>query len=664
MAFRRRGPDREIEEFRRIVEPPEKFEDGFGGKAIVGALFLGLFMLPGSMYMDLFMGRALGPAARWVTVILFAEVARRSLKDLRSQEIFILFYMTGIALGSPFEGLLWRQYLIQSDPAIGMGIAPEIPSWVAPSADVIEETGRTFLNKYWIAPIALIGFNLIISRSSSFGLGYAIYRLTAHGEKLPFPMAPVGASGILSLTEDERTGTSWRWTAFATGGVIGIAFGFIYVGIPSLTGSILGTPYQLLPMPWLDTTAMTEGLLPATPTNIVFDMTHFIMGMVLPFWAVVGGFIGLLITLIANPLLYRAGRLPSWEEGMGVVDTVYAAQVDFYLSFSIGLMLGVFVISVYTIFAPFIRSIKEGKTAKGKSEGILSRMRTDKARGDLSIWYALLTYVIATSATVGICMWLLPQFRTPMGFLFFGGFGFVYMPIISYVTAKLEGMVGQVVEIPMVREAAFILSGYRGVAIWFAPIPMADYGMRTRDFRVMELTGTKPAGLIKTEFLCIPIVVLATVFFAEFIWRLGPIPSEAYPFTQEVWRLRALQSCLRFSATMEGGSPFMEAINARYIMAGLGGGVASYFIMSIAGLPTLLVFGVVRGLGLTTPGHVLPEIAGALVGRYYFRRRFGAKQWRRMVPVVFAGFTAGVGLVAMAVVGIAIIMNSVSPLLY
>ena len=83
-----------------------------------------------------------------MTVILFAEVARRSLKSLKQQEIFILFYMTGIALSSPFQGLLWNQYLVQSDVAQGMGVASEIPQWVAPSAEVIQQTGNTFLNRY------------------------------------------------------------------------------------------------------------------------------------------------------------------------------------------------------------------------------------------------------------------------------------------------------------------------------------------------------------------------------------------------------------------------------------------------------------------------------------------------------------------------------------
>jgi len=44
-------------------------------------------------------------------------------------------------------------------------------------------------------------------------------------------------------------------------------------------------------------------------------------------------------------------------------------------------------------------------------------------------------------------------------------YGFVYTPIVSYISARLEGIIGQTVQIPFVREATFILTGYQGVAM-------------------------------------------------------------------------------------------------------------------------------------------------------------------------------------------------------
>ena len=661
-----RREDQEVQLFRDILPPPDHFEDGFGTKTIIGAIFLGLFMLPGSMYLQLFMGHGLGPAARWVTVILFAEVARRSLKGLRQQEVFVLFYMTGIALASPFQGLLWMQYLVQSDVAQSMGVATAIPSWVAPSAESIRQSGNTFFTRLWLAPILLISFQLLISRVNGFGLGYVLYRLTAHAERLPFPMAPVSAQGVMVLAEDKDNRQRWRWNTFAIGGVLGLGFGFIYVGIPSLTGSILGTPFQLLPIPWLDLTNTTESFLPATPVNVVFDLTLVILGMVLPFWAVVGGFFGFLTKFLLNPILYKAKVLRSWEPGMSLVDTLFNNQLDFYLSFGIGLTIAIFLISLGTMVWPVLkRAIFGSKEAAAdvarERSGFRAMFERNRLRGDIPIWISLAIYVSSTFLYIGLSRWLLgPGFN----FWFFAGFAFLYTPLISYASAKLEGLVGQTVAIPLVREAAFILSGYRGVAIWFAPIPIVDYGPQTQAFRVVELTGTRVPSLIKTELVTIPVVIVASFLFSQFIWRLGPIPSEAYPFTQDVWRLQAMNACLTYTSTMEGGSKFLEAINARIIGIGCGVGVGFYALLSVLNLPTFLIFGFIRALGMMTPGHILPEFIGALIGRFYFQRRFGKKRWRQLIPVVMAGFTCGIGLMAMASVGIALVAKSISTLLY
>src|SRR5690606_35271078 len=163
--------------------------------------------------------------ARWVTVILFAEVAKRSMKNLTKQEIFILFYMTGIALGGQLHGgvmtqLIWNQYLAQTPALSGMGI--EVPWFVAPSREAIEAGGRTFFTSDWAVPIAFILGGLILSRIDQFGLGYALYRLTAHVEKLPFPMAPPSALGITALADVQDRDQRWRWRWFSMGGAIGL----------------------------------------------------------------------------------------------------------------------------------------------------------------------------------------------------------------------------------------------------------------------------------------------------------------------------------------------------------------------------------------------------------------------------------------------------------
>ena len=680
-----RAQDKEIQQYRDLMEVPDKFEGGFGFKTIVGALFLGFLMVPGSIYLSLFMGATLGPAAQWVTVILFAEVAKRSMKDLRKQEIFVLFYMTGIALNMPLQGLLWNQYLlwqqyyVQSPAAQAFGI--DVPNWIAPSSEVIASTGRTFFMRQWMPAIAFLAGAMVIQRLDQFSLGYALYRITAHIEKLPFPMAPVGGFGVTALAESHDQAERWRWRCFSLGGVMGLGFGLIYTGIPAVTGALFGHPIKIIPIPWLDLTSeiSTHEFLPAVPINLVFDLTFVLVGMVLPFWAVVGGFVGLVIMFILNPLLYQAGMLTTWTPGMKVVSTLFSNTVDFHLSFGIGLLFAIFLISLGTAIRPLLRRFITGRREKspyGNSGEPPPRrsiwhslVERSKERGQISILLALLIYVVSTIGYILACLWLMPGtpemgYRDRFPWLFFLGFGFLYQPILSYTAAKLEGLVGQTMQMPLVREAAFILSGYRGSAIWFAPIPRTNYAAAVRSFRVMELTGTKLSSIIKTEILALPILIVTVVIFSELIWRLAPVPSEVYPFAQELWHLRALGFSLQATATQAGSSPFLEALKPEILGWGLGGGLVVFTALSFLNLPTFLFYGMVRGLGQMTPGGIPMEFIGALIGRFYLQRKLGHRNYKRYMSIILAGFMAGVGLIGMAAVAIALILKSTTTLGY
>ena len=217
---------------------------------------------------------SVGPAAQWVTVILFIEAARRANKHLRRAEIFTLFYLAGaimitasMAQGSFQGGLgaLWSQFFVQSDAARAAGVAENVPSWVVPGAREVLER-RSLFQTEWLAPIGLIVFTMIIGRVDNMVLGYGLFRLTSDVEKLPFPMAPVGAQGILALSEEQDDGLAarrgltqqrageapaWRWRVFSIGSVVGLVFGTLYIGVPTLTGALLDRPITILPLPFV-----------------------------------------------------------------------------------------------------------------------------------------------------------------------------------------------------------------------------------------------------------------------------------------------------------------------------------------------------------------------------------------------------------------------------
>ena len=649
--------DKELQEYRDLLEAPSEFEEGFDWKTVVGAIFIGFLMMPGSMYLQLVIGSGIGPAARWVTIILFAELAKRSYSELKQQEIFLLYYMAGAALSTPFQGLLWNQYLVQSDAARMLGVTEFIPTWVAPAPESSSLVERTFFHRDWLIPILLLVGTQIIQRIDQFGLGYALFRITSDVEKLPFPMAPVAALGTMALaesTEDKKK--SWKWRVFSIGGVMGLVFGAIYVLLPTVSGLILMEPIRLIPIPWVELTGHTEGVLPAVATGIQLDLGLVFIGMVLPFWAVIGGLVGIVITIVANPILYKNGILTRWHPGMETVDTMFANNFDFYMSFSIGLGLAIAFVGIWHV----LRSFGKHEGTKGRLQDLF---RPPPGRGDFNFWISIGIYVFSTVSYVLLCLWLVPNFPWP----FFLAYGFIYTPVVSYITARMEGIAGQFVSLPLVREISFIAGakyfGYQGIEIWYAPIPIHNYGEATVNFRQIELTGTSIRGIIKSEIVVFPIVMTASLLFSQFIWRLAPIPSSAYPFAQEIWHLQALNTLLMQSSTLEGNAAFYQALNIVYVIAGLGLGVITYTILTLFGLPIMLVYGMVRGLGQTLPHAIFLEVAGALLGRFFFLKRYGA-MWRQYAPVLLAGFSCGMGLTGMFAMGVTLILKSLGRLAY
>ncbi len=657
--------DKELEEFRNLMQVPSTFEDGFSWSSLLGALFIALIMVPGAIYMQLLAGTMnVASAAQWVTVILFIEVARRAHRQLRRPEIFVLFFMAGAAMNLPFSGLLWNQFFAQSDAAVAHGVADKLPSWFAPDRDAYPEAfERSFFHPQWLPVIGMVIFQSFFGQLSHLVLGYGLFRLASDVEKLPFPMAPIGAQGIMALAEDvdkKEDGAaeeSWRWRVFAIGGALGLAFGSVYLLLPTLTGALTGRPIQIFPIPFFDSTPKTEILLPAVATGISFDLGNIIFGMVLPFFAMVGSFIGLVITFVLNPVLHHCDILQSWRSGDSLQVTFFNNNVDFYFSFGIGVSLSVAFAGLWQV----VKGIRKRRAQTPEQRAEAFANMTPEGRGDIKPWLIVLCYFLVTITYILVSGFLINWHTGVMVVLLL--LGFVYTPIISYVTARMEGIAGQVVEIPFVREASLILSGYQGVACWFLPIPMANYGRMTVEYRRAELTGTKFTSLWKAKILLYPIILASSILFANFIWSLAEVPSPVYPFAHKMWELQANQRCIMFTATLGEYSIFEEAFNPAYIAAGTGFGVLLFTGLTYVGAPIFLVYGVVRGLGQTFPANVIPQFIGALFGRYYFQKKLGLK-WRQYIPVVAAGFMCGQGLITIFGIGVTFISKAVVQLPY
>ncbi len=548
--FWRKGsnPNQEIEEYRSLMEVPDRFEDGFTIRSIVGVLFVAFIMIPGNMYLSLMVGGSLGAAAEWVTIILFAEITKRSFTTLSRQEVYVLFYVASGLIAAEtgaFEGLLWNQYLRQSPAATQFGIANLFPDWWAPPLGSPALLNRTFLHADWFVPILVLVASMVISRMSWFSAAYTLFRVNSDYERLPFPFAPVAAQGATALAESTQGVESWRWRVFSAGAMIGLVFGALYVAIPAITGAILTEPVQLLPIPFVDFTQISGNFIPATPLGFTVHLGPIFSGMVMPFWGVMGGFFGILAATVANPILHEMGILSTWQPGMGAIDTFFMNSVDFWMSFGIGSTFAIALIGIYQLIKG-VRVAQAEKRVAGE-EG-RSRMTPPPGRGDFPIWTAIGLYMVAMGGLILMAWLLMPGISRFIYFFLF--FAFIFTPFQSFVSARLVGMVGQTVSIPFVREATILLSGYPGVDIWFVPFPVDNYGAQTQKFREIELTGTSFTSIIKAEVMMVPIVLLSTFLYSSYLWKLAPIPSASYPYAQQMWRLRAMQTCIWFTGTL------------------------------------------------------------------------------------------------------------------
>ncbi len=698
----------DLEFYRSLQETPESFEDGFNLTTVVGIFFCGLIMMPGGIYLTLMTGGKLGAAASWVTVILFMEIARRALKPMSKQNLSILLHASHVMMlsniiipGGPLGWTVYRAYLSTSEVARDAGMVGYFPTWIVPGPESEALLNRSFFHVDWIIPLAVVAFSMFIALLQKYTLGYMFFRLTSDIEGLPFPLASIGAQGTLALAEADQhisledDGTeedplkknkakkdkqekkqSNRWRIFSLGTMIGIAFGFLQVGIPAITGLFLSKPFFLIPQPFVDTTTLTETILPATPTGMVIDIGIIFLGFVLPFWVVVGTFTAIAITIILNPILHHIGVLTHWQPGMNTVNTTFANHIDFWMSFGIGSALGISFISVFSAIRDLTKKAREVKAERAANAESKSNMwDTPPGRGDYPIWIAGVLYFFSAVLLTGVSIWLLfdPDVPKSISFglvAFIMIYTFLYVPFIAYVNARLLGIAGQNIQIPYVKELGFILSGAKGIDVWLIPIPMENYGMMAQSYRINEIIGVRFWSLIKTDLVAYPVLFILSLTFWSFIWSSDAIPSEVFPAAQINWDLRAKQDILLYSSTFVGAdedaaekniedTEFMQAIHPKVIGGACGITLLLFTVLSLFGLPISLIYGMIRGFG-HIPHVMVLEIFGAMLGRLWLAKKYGQKEFFKSAPPLLAGYYTGVGLISMATIAMKLIKSAIS----
>ena len=630
------------------------FESGLTVKVFVGALFVGLLMMPGSIYLSYVSGQSGAEAAPWVAVILFTELARRSFTTARRQELYMLLGLTGAAVGSgmQYRNFIWYAYFINTPQAASYEIADKIPEWIVPAGDSVGVLTRSLLHPDWFLPIAIYLAGKLLGTLRFVSGQYILFRLTADLERLPYPMAPIAAQGATALAETTGKEETWRWRVFSIGSMAGLIWGFLYIGVPSLTGVMMSQPIEILKIPWIDFTQSIEGFAPTGVFALRTDFGQMLIGFVMPFPIIMSEFITAIASqFILNPqILYRYEILHQWNPGLDVRGVTLFNNLDFWFSYGMGKSFSLAVVGMAASI-PMLFKLRKAQ----KSAGERGSFATPPNRGDFPIWLMGLMWLVGMAGFVWLIHWMVPNF--PLSFLL--GYAFLYTPVNSYITARTFGVLGRdLFEIPYLHEITFILSRYEEIDIWFAPLPDEDYGRGTQGWRVLELTGTTFTSNLAGTLLIMPILLVSGIVVLHFIWKIAPIPSAQYPFAQMMWPINATNEALWKTSLRDGNSEMLQAIRGDYVSAGFTSSLALYGMLWVFKLPSMWFYGIVGGIG-SDPGSMVARLLGAIIGRFYMIKRFGMRRWYMFNPVLAAGFACGVGLIGMGTVAIALVSKAV-----
>lgn len=649
----------------------EPYEGGFTWRTVLGAFFICFVMLPGIIFMGLMIGQDLGSAAEWVTIILFVEVARRAFIRLRRQELYILKYTAsqltsmagGLSLGGGmFAWLVWNRYMRNSEAFHAFGISHEVADWVAPYGDAAYQS---FLSAVWLPAITVMLLAMILSKLTQLALGFLAFKATADMERLPFPLAPIAAEGAIALAEtsQDKNKKGYRQYCFSTGVIMGVVFGVIYIAVPTLTAAFLGRPIQLLPIPFLDLTTSFEKWLPAGTIGLSLNLALLFVGFVLPWRIVIGMFVtAIMFQIVLNPIFQRMGFIPSWAPGKDAIETHVAAQIDLYLSVGIGTSFAIAIIGFWGIFKAIAKYRKDkGESDDGTGFDLKKMWERDVERGDPPTWVAVAVWVGASIGFVMLSNYLVnagmpPEERFSIWWLI--GFAFLFTPINTYINARMSGIAGQHAGVPFVTEAAIFASQFRGVNIWFAPLPIHNYGGMADMLKETQLTRTKFTSILKAELLVFPLMIAASFIFWSYIIGLGPIPSENYPYVQKFWPQFAQLRALWASSMQEGQSLLMQSIKPGLIAFSLVSAVSLFGVFSFFGISAQYIYG---GLGamVAYPHNAVLIFLGAVLGRYVFAKKFGREQWTNYTPILAVGFMAGMGLTGMFSIAVNFLWTSI-----
>jgi len=634
---------------------------GFTWRVVLAIVYGVLVFEPAAIWLNLVAG--LSPwtivnAAEYTTLLLFTTIAVIMGAKLTRQEAFILFSNVGTTVSESLFGInfILAWYIATSELARSFGLHGLIPEWYAPSTPDIP---RTLFQAVFVPPLMVAIASALLTKGMDLSLAYVLYRLYYVEEKLPFPGARVWAESSIVLAEK----SVWRDKArlMTVVAVFSALYSILLYGIWFTTG------VQLLPVPWADATRSLEAMgLRGASLGFSLDLLLIATGLIIP-WKVnlsmlVGG---ILAFLVIAPIAVEQKWFTLWRPGMNLGEVFQYSLVQLFVGPLIGLSLAAGLVPIIINWKSVVRVFKPPRVHTGEQS-----YSEPRVLGVPLTRFSILVYVasaIGLSVLAYTLIYMIePAYATPQLLLILIALNLGFSTLFQIANTRAIGEAAVGINIPYVREGAFLASGYRGVAAWFAPIYV--YGGAsgwTAVYVACDWTNARKSDYLKAYFVAFPLTFLLGYVYADIFWRIAPIPSSTYPATAVFWPISALWALIwpawSSGKLGGGGSELTQALLKQFenwpttilLPLVLGSGVAA--ATRVLNAPFELIgftIGVSQPIAYTTSIFI-----GGLAARILEKKK-GREWFNEYIAVIAAGLGLGEGLIISISVAISLIMKS------
>ncbi|MHA1995507.1 MAG: hypothetical protein ACW97Z_13265 [Candidatus Hodarchaeales archaeon] len=615
-------------------EHKEEFQSGFTWRVGLAIVYSAVIIQPAAIYLYFVTNQWFIGAVLNTTIVLFAVFAKLADNPLTKQEVFMLINVTSTALGMEMIVALVFNYYLRHHPIIssqlvnGVPLSALIPDWFAPAYFGPIET---LLNPVFILPLGLLIINALLAKSTDISLGIVFNYLYTKVEVLPFPTAEVEAERARALTWDDKN----KLQVFSVSAIIASFAGLILYFFP------LVFDITLIPIPWFDFTPSVEGFFNGATFGIATDIIFFVTGFILPMSVVASILIGsLFVNFLVNPLLVANNIDIGWEKGMSLVDTFNNSQLNFWLPWTIGLLLSSALIPILRNPKIFITTIRDlRKLSQGKGEEM------EGGTPKLSLLFGF--FVLGTLGSVVVAWLIIPDLSQQMiVILIILTVGWSFLS--SLTMAYAFGITANLPVIPYVKESAFVAANAPvGGKIWFMPLVISQGGAGwVATFKTADLTYTKRGSLIKAHFLASFVAWIAGVFWVSALLSIAQVPSVIFPVP--FWPLEVGKIATFVTNPTAIIDPIIIGIAF----------IATLFLYILEWGTPIPISVISFSVGtITVIPYALTTFLGALFAQLLKSRM---DNWNTNRAVILAGTGAGVGIVIALATFLSLIKNTIA----